>query len=159
MKPDYCSQNDGDCASCSLSSYGRDCLNKPIRGGILEDMHPDEIECAAVRFDSKGNMETVEGMGATLDTGELEIVAMDETTFQHEMSRARMMREHDWPNGDYWLGYQRGLRRAYHGSSFGTAEEHALWLSLIDDADSGRRERGKGYQAGLTGRPDDCRPC
>ena len=27
MKP-YCTQN-GDCASCSLSSYGKDCHNKP----------------------------------------------------------------------------------------------------------------------------------
>lgn len=24
---EYCTQNDGDCPSCSLSSYGRDCRN------------------------------------------------------------------------------------------------------------------------------------
>lgn len=39
MKP-YCTQNNGDCASCSLSSYGRDCQNIRIitahKGGRTE---------------------------------------------------------------------------------------------------------------------------
>ena len=30
MKPNYCTQNNGECAGCSLSSYGRDCQNNPI---------------------------------------------------------------------------------------------------------------------------------
>ena len=29
-KPDYCSQNNGDCLTCSLKNYGRDCMNKSI---------------------------------------------------------------------------------------------------------------------------------
>jgi len=41
MKP-YCTQNDGDCASCSLSSYGRDCQNIRIitahKGGRTEQI-------------------------------------------------------------------------------------------------------------------------
>jgi len=28
--PPYCVQNDGDCWSCSLNNYGRDCVNNPI---------------------------------------------------------------------------------------------------------------------------------
>lgn len=32
MKP-YCTQNNGDCSSCSLVSYNRDCQNVPIWGG------------------------------------------------------------------------------------------------------------------------------
>jgi|GEM_PF-1775675 hypothetical protein len=28
--PDYCTQNDGDCKTCSLVNYGRDCMNNPI---------------------------------------------------------------------------------------------------------------------------------
>lgn len=32
MKP-YCTQNNGDCSSCSLVNYGKDCYNKPIWGG------------------------------------------------------------------------------------------------------------------------------
>jgi hypothetical protein len=31
LKPDYCTQNNGDCETCSLVSYGRDCMNNPIR--------------------------------------------------------------------------------------------------------------------------------
>lgn len=30
MKPEYCTQNDGNCTSCSLSNYGRDCANNRI---------------------------------------------------------------------------------------------------------------------------------
>lgn len=28
--PSYCTQNDGRCSSCSLSNYGRDCMNNKI---------------------------------------------------------------------------------------------------------------------------------
>ncbi|MFA4974621.1 MAG: hypothetical protein WC683_18605 [bacterium] len=28
--PAYCTQNGGDCATCSLVSYGRDCMNNSI---------------------------------------------------------------------------------------------------------------------------------
>ena len=27
---DYCTQNDGDCETCSLVNYGRDCMNNPV---------------------------------------------------------------------------------------------------------------------------------
>ncbi len=29
-RPIYCSQNEGDCSSCSLTSCGLDCSNRPI---------------------------------------------------------------------------------------------------------------------------------
>jgi hypothetical protein len=29
-KPDYCTQNDGDCPTCSLVNYGRDCMNNRL---------------------------------------------------------------------------------------------------------------------------------
>ena len=32
MKP-YCTQNNGDCKTCSLVNYNRDCYNNPIHGG------------------------------------------------------------------------------------------------------------------------------
>lgn len=43
---------------------------------------------------------------------------------------------------DYWKWYQTGLRRAYHGPNFGTAEEHQQRSELQD-------KRGEGYRAGL----------
>jgi hypothetical protein len=29
-KPNYCTQNNGDCTTCSLTNYGRDCQNNTI---------------------------------------------------------------------------------------------------------------------------------
>ena len=72
---------------------------------------------------------------------------MDQRQFEHEMMKARTLGEHgDKP--DYWQGYQRGLRRQYHGDNFGTDEEHELWMDLIHDPDLNRSERGRGYRDG-----------
>ncbi len=27
---EYCVQNNGDCSTCSLVNYGRDCINEPL---------------------------------------------------------------------------------------------------------------------------------
>lgn len=32
ITPEYCTQNGGDCPSCSLVNYGRDCANNPLYG-------------------------------------------------------------------------------------------------------------------------------
>lgn len=29
----YCTQNNGNCKTCSLVNYGRDCHNNPLHGG------------------------------------------------------------------------------------------------------------------------------
>jgi len=29
-RPEYCSQNGGDCSTCSLVNYGLDCQNNPV---------------------------------------------------------------------------------------------------------------------------------
>jgi len=34
----YCTQNDGDCETCSLVNYRRDCMNIPID----QDEEPEE---------------------------------------------------------------------------------------------------------------------
>lgn len=54
---EYCTQNNGDCRTCSLVNYGRDCMNNPIsardyveftRGGgcriIESDISQDRAE-------------------------------------------------------------------------------------------------------------------
>ena len=33
MKKSYCTQNNGDCSTCSLVNYNRDCQNQPLWGG------------------------------------------------------------------------------------------------------------------------------
>lgn len=50
---------------------------------------------------------------------------------------------------DYWAGYARGLRRAYHGEQFGDPGEHEIWLALSDRPDQASQGRGQGYRDGL----------
>lgn len=72
------------------------------------------------------------------------------TTFETELRRAESMRAAgDRP--DYWIGYERGLRRAFYGSSFGTDGEHETWMAAAnaDPDDRPRHERGLGYRDGL----------
>lgn len=52
---------------------------------------------------------------------------------------------------NYWHGYERGLRRGFHGDRFGTEQDHKLWLSLVaDGVDAAEQERGRGYRDGLS---------
>ena len=77
---------------------------------------------------------------------------MTEQKFRSEMRRAQTMqrREDSEPmEAEYWAGYQRGLRRAFHGEKFGTAEENALWPSLSDRRDERSKQRGRGYRDGI----------
>lgn len=74
---------------------------------------------------------------------------MDEETFKAYASQAKVL-------GNYGAGYLRGLRRHYHGERFGTAEEHAKWLSL-GDSDQ-QLDEGKGYCDGFAGTAPKRRP-
>jgi hypothetical protein len=75
---------------------------------------------------------------------------MTEQKFKSEMRRAETMRGLADPMmAEYWAGYIRGLRRAYHGEKFGTDEEHEKWLSAANSRDESRKQRGRGYKYGL----------
>ena len=74
---------------------------------------------------------------------------MNEQQFQAEIRRAQTMIRLAPDEADYYAGFMRGLRRAYHGESFGTEAEHQTWLALVDDSDTARAERGRGYRDGL----------
>lgn len=79
---------------------------------------------------------------------------MTKNEFQSNARAAEEMRrlEPSHDEAEYWIGYLRGLRRNYHGETFGTAEEHALWMSLSNEIrDQSRKMRGLGYQAGFAG--------
>lgn len=70
--------------------------------------------------------------------------------FTSEMCRAKTMQDTIEPaRAEYWSGYQRGLRRAFHGSKFGSLCEHMVWLKLSESDDYTNQERGAGYRAGL----------
>ena len=70
-------------------------------------------------------------------------------TFESEMNRARIMKSVEPQKTEYWIGYERGLRRAHHGENFGTSAEHTPWMSLSIDLDDSRAQRGLGYQDGI----------
>ena len=73
---------------------------------------------------------------------------MDRGTFESEMCKARCFKlAGDKP--DYWTGYQWGLRRRYHGEIFGTEDEHALWMSLVNADRKDQIDRGLWYRDGL----------
>jgi hypothetical protein len=74
---------------------------------------------------------------------------MNQQDFEMEMRKAKGLGGVDPDRQDFWAGYARGLRRAYHGENFGTREEHEKWWSLVDDDDVSRRQRGEGYRAGF----------
>jgi hypothetical protein len=74
---------------------------------------------------------------------------MNEQKFKSEMRRAEIMRRAATNDGweEYWVGYIRGLRRAYHGKKFGTEEEHIKWLAPSEIKH--RQSRSIGYSDGL----------
>lgn len=75
---------------------------------------------------------------------------MDEKIFKHEMNRANDMQRVEPERQDYWIGYQRGLRRAFHDEKIGTDKEHRKWISsALRSADEQRKQRGAGYRDGL----------
>lgn len=73
---------------------------------------------------------------------------MDEQTFNDCLSHADLMLDL-YGRKNYWMGYRRGLRRAFYGDAFCTEDEHRLWLSLIHRPQWEVAERGRGYHDGL----------
>ncbi len=85
-------------------------------------------------------------------------MAISEMEFNRNMTGARAIGQTATTpqEQDFWIGYQRGLRRVWHGTGFGTDAEHELWLSLAKDKrDMQRRYRGLGYRAGFAGKDLD----
>jgi len=75
---------------------------------------------------------------------------MTEQDFKSEMARAESRRSLAEPTeAEYWAGYIRGLRRAYHGERFGTNEEHARYMSAANSINESRKRLGVGYKDGL----------
>lgn len=79
---------------------------------------------------------------------------MDKSQFESLMEQAELLKMVEPECSDFYKGYQRGLRRLYHGNSFGTEDEHILWFNIPnDDSDIIRQQRGSGYRRGFAGSP------
>lgn len=80
-------------------------------------------------------------------------VCEDKNEFELLMDMAKVMEITETGDNDYYIGYTRGLRKAYHGDIFGTREEHDLWYNIPEnDTDIFRRQRGRGYRDGYAGK-------
>jgi hypothetical protein len=71
---------------------------------------------------------------------------MDENKFKNLMLMAKSLQELEPERSDFWRGFQRGLRRLYHGESFGTESEHELYLTCAKG--DYRKQLQTGYRAG-----------
>lgn len=71
---------------------------------------------------------------------------MDEKRFQPLLGMARAFQRVDPDRADFWQGFQRGLRRLYHGEKFGTSDEHQKFLNCRNG--EYRRDLQTGYRAG-----------
>jgi hypothetical protein len=76
---------------------------------------------------------------------------MTRKQYDDKMQQARSIRQGDPDKADYLAGYIRGLKRAYHGGSFGVDKDHNLWMNLIYDTNKRRHARGQGYRDGFQG--------
>jgi hypothetical protein len=75
---------------------------------------------------------------------------MKEQTFKRLMETIKFL-AHE--NQDYATGYQRGLRRHYHGEDFGTEAEHRKFMGLWSEGH--REDIGRGYRDGFNGLEPD----
>lgn len=72
---------------------------------------------------------------------------MNEKKFKSLIGMARAMQSADYDRADFWRGFQRGIRRLYHGENFGTSEEHEQWLCCANG--EFRKLLQTGYRAGF----------
>lgn len=65
------------------------------------------------------------------------------------MTKAEVMEGVEKPA--YWKGYRQGLKRRFHGETFGSDAEHEQWMAQAQCDDTETRERGQGYRDGYLG--------
>lgn len=75
---------------------------------------------------------------------------MDQKTFEQYMRRADQLRRVGDETQEFWRGYVTGIRRHFHGESFGTPAEHERRISIPPD-NPHRGQFGNGYRAGFLG--------
>lgn len=74
---------------------------------------------------------------------------MKESLFDIELTKAEVMVGVEMPA--YWTGYINGLKRRFHGETFGSGEEHAQSMAEVQSDDAEIQERGRGYRDGYLG--------
>ena len=87
---------------------------------------------------------------------------MDKQKFQSLVSMAKALQRLDSDRSEFWVGFQRGLRRLYHGENFDTDQMHEKWMNCAQG--EYRKWQQVGYRVGyhyddlLVGGPEDIQP-
>ncbi len=63
----YCTQNNGDCQTCALANYGRDCQNNPI---TTDAPREDDYRCPICGSDKTYSTDEGENRGAPFNVGD-----------------------------------------------------------------------------------------
>jgi hypothetical protein len=74
---------------------------------------------------------------------------MTKKEYDHEMLRAKTIKQGEPDKAEYYAGYMRGLQKAYKGGGFGVDREHNRWMKLIYNTNAKQHARGLGYRDGL----------
>ena len=76
---------------------------------------------------------------------------MDKTFFERCLKTADVFKSLNQNQSNFYDGYIRGMRRAFHGS-FGTDAEHEKYMAISgSEPDINRRLLGDGYKMGFAG--------
>lgn len=79
MEKEYCTQNKGDCATCSLVNYNRDCMNRPLNeAGITGDKESVPNDRAQVKESLLDEAELLRADGDFIGAQQLERQAKGE---------------------------------------------------------------------------------
>ncbi|GAH30950.1 unnamed protein product [marine sediment metagenome] len=78
---------------------------------------------------------------------------MERSEFESLLSMAKFFQEasavkQNYDRSVFWLGFQRGISRLFHGEKSGTVEEHEKWMTAADGEYP--KELYDGYRTGFT---------
>ena len=79
-------------------------------------------------------------------------IDLKKSLFDIEMTKAEVMGGVE--RAAYWTGYINGLKRRFHGESFGSQEEHDHWMIAARTGDAEQKEQSQGYRDGYLGPVD-----
>ena len=80
---------------------------------------------------------------------------MEQKDFEDNIKGAALFAKlsQDTAEADFWVGYALGIRRHYHGESFGTQKGHTRRMEQLNSQYVRRRALGRGYCIGFEGKP------
>lgn len=80
-------------------------------------------------------------------------MGISEQDFKREMNNASSLSRIFDEDKDYWIYFQKGLQKLYHGEAFESASIHEFRCRMAESKNEKTAKRGRGYLAGFSYRP------